>query len=118
METNQISENVIKKEDVGYLKSALNLQQGTLVMTDKKISLEAHKTAAAGMGLLGSLFKSKIEKPNTIFDLEFSGIHSVAQGKHGAQKNVLEITDKQNNTHRIIVKNYQEWEEAIKSKRG
>jgi hypothetical protein len=112
METNDI----IKKESVGYLKSSLNLQQGTLVMTSSKISLEAHKAGVGGFGLLGALLKSKIEKSNVIFDLEFKDVQTVAQGKQGINKNVLEITDRQNVTHRITVKNYPEWEAAIKGK--
>ena len=107
---------ILKKESVGYLKSAINLQQGTLFMTSKKLTLEAHKTGVGGFGLLGALLKSKVEKVNTVFDLDYTSIQSVTQGKHGVQKNVLEITDKQNNVQRVIVKNYQEWEDAIKQK--
>lgn len=118
METNQQTKDVVKQEKVGYLKSSLNLQQGTLMMTPQKITLEAHKTGVGGFGILGAILKSKVEKVKTIFDLNYADIHTVAQGKHGVEKNVLEITDKQNVTHRIIVKNYQEWESAIKSKIG
>lgn len=103
------SEGILKEESIGYLKSALNLQQGNLVLTNKRLFLDAHKTTVGG-GILGNLLKKKVEQDNTIFDLEPGNIQSVAQGKHGAQKNVLEITDKQNNTYRIIVKDYPEWE--------
>lgn len=114
METNQTAVNqAIKKEDVGYLKSALNLQQGTLTLTADKLTLTAHKTTV-GMGLLGGLLKKQVEKDNTIFNLGHGEILAVNRGKHGVQTNVLEIIDNKNNTHRMIVKNYHEWADAIK----
>ena len=116
METNKQIDEILKKESVGYLKSKLNLQQGTLSMTASKITLEAHKAGTGGFGLLGALLKSKVEKSNNIFELGFKDIQTVAQGKHGVSKNVLEITDKQNVTHRIMVKSYEEWEQALKEK--
>jgi len=66
--------------------------------------------------ILGLFLKSKVEKSNNIFELAYADIQSVTQESHGVQKNVLVITDKQNAIHRMIVKNYKEWEEAIKLK--
>lgn len=108
--------DILKKESVMYLKSKINGQQGTLVMTPNHISLEARKSTVNIMGLVGLLLKAFVEKPYSVFNFEYSNIQSLTQGKHGLAKNVLEITDKQNNTYRIIVKNYAEWEEAIKKK--
>jgi hypothetical protein len=117
MESNQsTTSEILKQESVGYLKSKLNLLQGTLFMTADKIVLDAHKSGAGGFGVMGSLLKNKVEKQNVIFDLDRNSIKSVVHGKHGVQNNVLEITDKNNNTFRIIVKNYKEWEDAIKQK--
>jgi hypothetical protein len=113
MEQQTDASAILKKEAVGYLKSSFNLQQGTLLMTDQFIRLEAHKAGVGGLGLLGFLLKSKVEKVNTIFHLHFDAVQSVEQGKHGAQKNILEITDNENIKHRIIVKNYSEWADAI-----
>jgi len=110
------NEGIIKEEAIGYLKSSLNLQQGQLTLTNKRLHLEAHKTTVGTGGLLGMFLKKKVEQPKDIFDLEFSHIASIEQGKHGVQKNVLEVTDKLNNKFRIIVKNYPEWESAIKAK--
>ena len=111
------AEGIIKEEKIGYLKSSLNMQQGNLTMTPKRIVLDAHKTAVGGLGLIGALLSKKVEKRNVIFNLEHSAIDSVAQGKHGVNKNVLEIKDNQNNTYRILVKNYPEWETAIKDRK-
>jgi hypothetical protein len=110
------ADEILKQESIGYLKSAINLQQGSLFMTSKKLTLEAHKTGVGGLGILGAFLKSKVEKVNTIFEIDYANIQAVTQGKHGLQKNVLEIKDRQNNLYRVIVKNYQEWEDAIKQK--
>jgi hypothetical protein len=112
------SEGILKEEAIGYLKSALNMQQGNLVLTNKRLILDAHKTTVAVGGILGALLKKKVEEDKAIFDLEHSNIQRFVQGKHGVQKNVLEITDKQNNTYRIIVKDYPEWEGALKKVTG
>jgi hypothetical protein len=108
--------NIIKKEDVGYLKSSLNLMPGTLCITKDAICLDAHRAATNGFGLLGLLIRSAAKpKTKTIFALPISKVMTVKQGKHGLQKNVLEITDAEKNTYRIIVKDYSEWENIIKS---
>ncbi len=106
-------EGILKEEKVGYLKSKLNLMQGKLYQTPKRIVLTAHKTGAGGMGLLGGLLKKKVEKKNDIFNLEYKDIKDISRGKHGAEKNVLEITDSQGDTYRITVKDYSEWENEL-----
>ncbi len=106
-------EGILKEEKVGYLKSSLNLMQGTLYETPKRLVLTAHKTGVGGMGILGALLKKKVKKNNDVFNLEFKDIKEIRQGKHGVQKNVLEITDNQNNTYRITVKNYPECENEL-----
>lgn len=107
-------ENTLKEEKVGYLKSKANLLQGTLTLTETSLKLEAHKTGVGGMGLLGSILKRKVEQADHGFELSLTDISSITQGKHGLQKNVLEIADGQN-TYRMIVKSYQEWENELKS---
>jgi hypothetical protein len=111
-----INEGIVKEEAIGYLKSAFNLQQGKLIMTNKRLYLTAHKTTVGGGGILGAFLKSKVEAVNEVFNLEYTVIGSIVRGKHGLQTNVLDITDKQNNNYRIIVKNFQEWEDALKNK--
>ena len=108
-------EGIIKEEKIGYLKSKVNLLQGNLYLTPKRIVLDAHKTGVGGFGLLGAILKKKVEEKSFGFNLELGEIKAVAQGKHGVQKNVLEITDSNDETYRIIVKDYQEWESQLKS---
>lgn len=108
----------IKQEQVGYLKSALHLRQATLVLTDNRISLEADDTGVMGRGILTFLpfMKDKLGKSKMIFDLALGEIGKVTQGKHSVQKNVLEITDRHDNTYRMIVGSYQEWEGLLRQK--
>ena len=109
-------EEIIKKEKVGYLQSKLNLMQGTLYLTSTKLILEAHKTGVGGLGILGAILKRKVESKIFGFNLNFKEIKSVSQGKHGAQKNVLEITNDLEERYRIIVKNYTDWENELTGK--
>lgn len=105
--------NVIKEEKVGYLQSKINMMQGNLYLTPTKLILEAHKTGVSGLGILGSLLKRKVESKTYGFDLDLKQIKKVTQGKQGLQKNVLEITSNQDETYRIIVKDYTNWESSL-----
>lgn len=106
-------EEITKKEQIGYLKSKLNMLQGNLYLTPSRLVLDAHKTGVGGFGLLGATLKHKVEKKGYGFNLELNQIKSISQGKHGVQKNVLEITDSSDNIYRIIVKDYNEWENEL-----
>ena len=103
-------EEILKKEKIGYLKSKLNLLKGTLYLTPNRLVLNAHKTGVSGFGILGMFLKRQVEKKNFGFNLEFKDIENISRGKHGAQKNVLEITTIHNEIFRIIVKRYEDWE--------
>lgn len=116
MKEELVKEGIQKEEKVGYLKSKVNLMNGTLYLTSGRLVLDAHKKGVGGLGILGALLKQKVEKKSFGFNLEIKDIKKVTQGKHGATKNVLEITDKHNETYRIIVKNYQEWENELNQK--
>ncbi|WP_024772086.1 hypothetical protein [Aquimarina macrocephali] len=116
MKEELVREGIQKEEKVGYLKSKLNLMQGTLYLTPNRLVLDAHKTGVSGLGILGALLKRQVEKKSFGFNLEFKDIEKITQGKHGVTKNVLEVTDKQNETYRIIVKNYEEWENELNQK--
>lgn len=104
--------NYLKSEKVSYLKTKLQLLNGELFLTEDRLILVSNKTTIAS-GFIGRWIKKKIESKKHGFDLKLSDITDVNQGKHGVQKNVIEITDKTGNTYRIIVKNYDLWELSI-----
>lgn len=112
----QIPDNYIKKEKVSYLKSKIGLLNGVLYLTNNGLLLIANKTTIAS-GLLGRLLKKKVEEKKYGFNIELSQIKNINQGKHGLQSNVLEILDHQDNTYRIIVKSYKNWEQILKKQR-
>ncbi|MBC2845426.1 GRAM domain-containing protein [Winogradskyella flava] len=113
MDERLAGEEILKKEKIGYLKSKLNLLRGTLYLTPNRLILNAHKTGVSGFGILGIFLKRQVEKKNFGFNLEFNDIRKISQGKHGVQKNILEITTKQNEIFRIIVKKYEDWESDL-----
>jgi hypothetical protein len=106
--------DVIKTEQVGYLKSSMNLMQGVLYLTRTRLVLEAHKTGVGGGGLLGFLLKKKVESKKEGFDMELKDIAKIAEGKHGLAKGILEVSDNAGNTYRLMVKNYADWETLLK----
>lgn len=116
MKEKLVQVGIQKSEKVGYFKSKFNLLQGTLNLTPDRLILEAHKTGVGGFGALGFLLKMKVEKKNFGFNLRFEEIITIKQGKQGVQRNILEITDNQDTTYRILVNNYQEWESELKQK--
>ena len=106
-------EGILKEEQVGYLQSKLNLMQGTLYLTPQRLILDAHKTGVSGLGILGAILKRKVEKKSFGFNLDLKDVKKITQGKHGAQKNVLEITNSLDETFRIVVKDYADWENNL-----
>jgi hypothetical protein len=76
--------------------------------------LKAHKTGVGGMGLLGNLLKKKVEEADYGFSASLTDIAKVEKGKHGFNT-VLEITDAQQATYRIMVKDCDAWETAIRN---
>lgn len=105
-------EGILKEEKVGYLKSKMNLLQGHLYLTSKRLVLEAHKTTVGG-GILGAILKKKVEKKDYGFNLEFKDIKNFEQGKQGLNKNILEVNTSQGETYRIVVKKYNDWQEEL-----
>lgn len=113
------SEGIIKEETIGFLKSKLNMQTGTLILTNKRVYLEITKSNVTYGGIAGLIISLLVKnKPKPVFDIENKTIQNIAQGKHGLAKNILEITDMQNITYRILVKSYPEWEELLKKASG
>jgi hypothetical protein len=109
---------VLKEEDIGYIKNWFMLLQGKLVLTPTHLKCTAHFSAAPGMRGGLPFIKRWIEKPRYGFDLEFKDIAELTQGRMGVQKNVIKIMDSKGKKHRVLVKDYGEWEAAIKEKMG
>lgn len=103
----------IKYERVSYLKSKFQLLNGELFLTKDRLILISNKTTIAS-GLIGRFIKKKIESKKYGFNLILNEIKLIKQSKHGNQKNVLDITDISEKTHRIIVKNYDVWALMLK----
>ncbi len=102
-----------KTENVMYLKSSMMGMPGKLTLTNGILELEAHKQGVAGLGILGAILKRKVEAPNHGFKWELKDIAEITQGKHGVQKNVLEVKNAQGEQFRILVKNFEEWKTLI-----
>lgn len=107
---------ILKEEQIMFLKSSVNALQGRIKLTSTQLIIEAHKTTVGG-GLLGAFLKKKVEEKNYGAILELNDIAEVRRGKHGANKNVLEVIDKTETIYRIIVKDYDAWEIAIQNVR-
>lgn len=107
-----------KKESVLYLKSAVMAMPGKLSLNGKTLELDAHKQGVGGLGLLGALLKRKVESTNHGFSWPVEDISSITQGKHGVQKNVLEVNHQDGRQFRIQVSNFEEWKNAIESSKS
>lgn len=99
----------VKTENVGYLKSAINLQTGVLKLENKQLSLSAKRATLYGFGLIGLLLQKWLAKENEVFNMPLSDINSVEPATHGINKNVIKITDKRGIDYKLIVKNKEEW---------
>jgi len=102
-----------KSDSVLYLKSPLMAMPGKLTLIDQTLELEAHKQGVGGLGILGALFKRKVESQNHGFKWSVREIVEITQGKHGVQKNVLELRNSNGEQFRILVKNFEEWKSVL-----
>lgn len=107
-----------KTESILYLKSAVMAMPGQLSLNGKILELDAHKQGVGGFGLLGALLKRKVESTNHGFSWSVEDIASVTQGKHGVQKNILEVNHHDGRQFRIQVSNFEEWKNAIEAAKG
>lgn len=105
-------EGILKEEKIGYLLSKLNMHQGNLYLTSQHLVMDTQKPKANLFGLIGALLAKPRANDTRVFEMDLKNITKIEQGKHGLAK-VLEVTTNENNTYRIIVKNYDEWEVAI-----
>ncbi|MCD6068139.1 MAG: hypothetical protein K0S33_2965 [Bacteroidetes bacterium] len=105
--------DVLKQEHVGYLKSKLNLMNGILSLTKTQLVLEAYQRSVEDGGLFRALFKKKNDMDTEGFAFDLHTIKT-SRGKHGFNKNVLEVTDANGISWRILVKDYTEWESLLK----
>ncbi|MHB1314791.1 MAG: hypothetical protein ACYCX2_04805 [Christensenellales bacterium] len=103
---------VIKSGYAKLLQSGIS-KEGTFTLTDRRLELEGKSSAVSFLfGLLGSIFAPRKIQASIRLDR----INSIARGKHGLNKNVLEITANGAENYRFIVPGYEyeEWEKAIK----
>ena len=111
--------DTIQKEDhVLFLKTKFTGYDATLILTASKLFLESENSGIFKRGIISFLpfLRRRLQKMEMVFNLDLNDIKSISQGKQGFNKNVLEITDKNNNTYRVVVKNFDEWAELVKSK--
>ncbi len=106
-----------KSEEILYLKSTLMAMPGKLIINGNELELTAYKQGVGGLGILGALFKQKVESVNHGFKCLIDDVLEINQGKHGLQKNILELKLKDGNQYRIQVKNYEEWKKLIENKK-
>ena len=91
---------------------------GSLELKNEYLILNSNKQTINLGGLLGSFLKKKVEEKNQGFKWNVNEIKTIAKGKHGFQDNVLELTNIHDETYRILVKNFDEWNTAILSKKS
>ena len=107
-----------REDDVLYLKSKFAGYDATLLATATGLHLETENSGALRRGIYQFLpfLKDKLQIVEVVVDLRWSDIKSIAQGKQGFSSNVLEISARDGQTYRLIVKSYADWESVIKPK--
>ncbi|MFM7667926.1 MAG: hypothetical protein ACKO7D_07030 [Bacteroidota bacterium] len=108
----------MKETNVLYLKSKIMALPGSLELENEFLILNAHKQTINLGGFLGSFLKKKVEEKNHGFKWNVNEIKSINKGKHGFQNNVLELTNVNDETYRILVKNFDEWNTAILNRKS
>ncbi len=114
MDEPSMNETVIREEKVMHLKTKMVAYPGRLSLTPTHLRLESHKVGVKGMGLIVNLLNKRlVEKKDLGFLWRLDQIATIAQGKHGRQDSVLEVTNTHGETFRILVSDYHEWETEL-----
>jgi hypothetical protein len=101
----QAGEQIIKiKPRAAHLKSMLNMQTGTLALTNQRLVF--HKPINFMFGLIGLLAKSN--RGGLVVNLPLASIRSVEAGTHGVQKNLLQVVDAEGKAYKFLV-SLEEW---------
>lgn len=107
----------MKENNVLFLKSKINALPATLQLENGILKLTAHKQTINIGGFLGSFLKKKVEEKNHGFEWSVKDIVSINKGKHGFQNNVLELTNNTGESFRILVKDFDTWNNEIVSQK-
>jgi hypothetical protein len=112
-------EGISKQEKVTFFKSKINALEGQIYLTPTRLvvmSVSANKVRLGGLvGAFIELTKKKTY-PVLQLNIELDKIKDLNKGKFGLNRNILEITNQEDEVIKVGVKNYEEWESLLKAK--
>ena len=112
-------EGISKQEKVTFFKSKINALEGQIYLTPTRLvvmSVSANKVRLGGLvGAIIELTKKKTY-PVLQLNIELDKIKDLNKGKFGLNRNILEITNQEDEVIKVGVKNYEEWESLLKAR--
>ncbi|MBE7452440.1 MAG: hypothetical protein HS111_27230 [Kofleriaceae bacterium] len=102
------TEPVLATTHGGLFKSKLRMQLGRFELTPQRVVYYQKSTLFLLFGALGMLL-SRYAAGTRALDLELVRIAAVARGKHGFNKNILDVTMSDGTRHRISLDRFDEF---------
>jgi len=112
-------EGISKQEKVTFFKSKISALEGQIYLTPSRlVVMSVSGTKVRLGGLVGAIIELTKKKSYPVLQLniELDKIKNLNKGKFGLNKNILEITNQDDEVIKVGVKNYEEWESLLKPK--
>lgn len=108
------TDNVLSASNGGVFKSKFRMQPGRFELTPSHIIYYKKSSFWMAFGLIGVLVL-RGQKGTRDFEIELHKIASIERGKHGFNKNILDLTLVDGSKHRITVERFDEFSERLRA---
>lgn len=102
-----VVEPVLFKSHGGLFVSKRRMAWAGIELTSARLVVYKKSIWLTGFGLIGALIARSMQGTRTL-DLELGAIASIARGKYGFNKKILDVTMRNGTTHRITVDRFDE----------
>jgi hypothetical protein len=103
-------EVLIKESMANRIEGKMNVKQGTLFLTSKRLVFHKRQWWAHGLiGVFSLLLKGKFE-----FEIPLNMVSEIAKTKYGFNKNIFTVKAANGSEYRFVVK-FADWLDALKN---
>lgn len=97
----------------GLIAGKLNVRLGKVELTARELRVMTPSRFFMMFGLIGMLLARR-SKGKLALSIDLARVRSVARGKYGVNKKILDITVDDGQTHRIMVDDFEAFADALR----
>ena len=101
-----LTDQVLAKSNGGVLRGKFRMIFARLELGSDRLSVYQFNPWLASFGLIGFLLSRYVFKPKLAIDLPLGQIATLARGKFGLNKKILDLTTTDGTAHRLVIDDY------------